>query len=196
MNAVRLPAALLAAALSVSCSAERIVTTDDPPPVTSAPTSSPSLPTPSPAHLVNAFDYVAHPRGDAIYFFTTPSGRWACAIVPRDKAGCQSASGWQSAMGIAGAPQRVRNADGEQSIPNAVIVDREGDGRFVALEEPDFRHASAQVLDFNRILVAAGFRCNVQESGVSCLSESSGKGFTFSTEGFVPHYTEVPANAR
>jgi hypothetical protein len=51
------------------------------------------------------------------------------------------------------------------------------------------------VLRFNRILAAAGFRCNVQESGVSCLSETSGKGFTFSAEGYTPQYTDVPANA-
>ena len=53
----------------------------------------------------------------------------------------------------------------------------------------------ANSLQFNRILAAAGFRCNVQESGVSCLSESSGKGFTFSAEGFTPQYTDVPAGA-
>ena len=47
---------------------------------------------------------------------------------------------------------------------------------------------------FNKILAVAGFRCNVQEQhGVSCLSELSGKGFTFSADGFVPQYTDVPA---
>jgi hypothetical protein len=51
-------------------------------------------------------------------------------------------------------------------------------------------------LPFNRILAVAGFRCNVQESaGVACMSEISGKGFTFSQDGFVPQYTDVPANA-
>ena len=39
----------------------------------------------------------------------------------------------------------------------------------------------------------ARFRCNIQEeTGVSCLSEQSGDGFTFSADGFVPQYTEVP----
>ena len=46
-----------------------------------------------------------------------------------------------------------------------------------------------------KILAAAGFRCNVQESGVSCQSETSGKGFTFSAKGYTPQYTDVPANA-
>ena len=40
------------------------------------------------------------------------------------------------------------------------------------------------------------FRCNLQESkGVSCLSEESGKGFTFSADGFTLQYTEVPLDA-
>ena len=56
--------------------------------------------------------------------------------------------------------------------------------------------APAKVLPFNRILAAAGFRCNVQEvTGVSCLSEFSDKGFTFSPDGFTPQYTDVPADA-
>ncbi len=49
-------------------------------------------------------------------------------------------------------------------------------------------------MPFNKILAAAGFRCNVQETaGVSCLSEFSGKGFTFSADGVAPQYTDVPA---
>jgi hypothetical protein len=46
------------------------------------------------------------------------------------------------------------------------------------------------------ILAAAGFRCNVQEAtGVSCLSEFSDKGFTFSADGFAPQYTDFPMDA-
>jgi hypothetical protein len=30
---------------------------------------------------------------------------------------------------------------------------------------------------------------------VSCQSEASGKGFTFSADGYTPQYTDVPANA-
>ena len=54
----------------------------------------------------------------------------------------------------------------------------------------------ATLLPFNRILAVGGFRCNVQQtSGVSCLSESSGKGFTFSEDGFTAVYTNVPPTA-
>lgn len=181
---------------AVGCSGERIVNTDEPRPTTQVSTSPPPPPAPSSAHLVNAFDYVAHPNGAAVYYFTTPSGRWACAIVPRVKAGCQSATGWASGMGIADAPEAVPDASGQDTTPNAVVIEREGDARFVALDEPEFAADAAKTLEFNRILAAAGFRCNVQESGVSCMSEASGKGFAFSAQEFTPHYNEVPPEAR
>ena len=72
-----------------------------------------------------------------------------------------------------------------------------GDPQFVALAQPEFWlvPGPAKALQFNRILAAAGYRCNVQESGVSCQSDTSGKGFTFSANGYTPQYTDVPANA-
>lgn len=184
-----------AAVLLAGCSGERIVTTDEP--FVASPTSTTAAPPAPPdrAHLVDAFDYVAHPAGDAVYYFTTPSGRWACAIVPRDKAGCQSATAPQSSMNITGEPDTVPDAAGQQAAPNAIVVERDGDPRFVALAQPQFVLGEAKVLEFNRILAVAGFRCNVQEAGVSCMSETTGKGFTFAPEGFAPRYTEVPADA-
>lgn len=186
-----------AAILAASCSGERIVTTDEPP-AASPPTSTTVAPPPPPnsAQLVSAFDYVAHPAGAAVYYFTTPSGRWACAIVPRVKAGCQSATSPLSSMNITGEPKTVPDAAGGQTAPNAVVIERNREPRFVAVEQPEFVLEDANVLQFNRILIAAGFRCNVQEAGVSCMSEATGKGFTFAPEGFEPQYTEVPANAR
>jgi hypothetical protein len=195
---LRVPFLVVLAVLGASCSGQRIVNTDEPPAAT--PITSPAPPPPPPPsnrHLVDAFDYIGHPEGRTAYFFTSPSGSWACAIVPRVKAGCQSATGWPSALGITGEPDSVLDAAGEAVPPNAIVVDREGDARFVALEQPELSldPESADVLEFNRILAAAGFRCNVQESGVSCLSEFSGKGFTFSDDGFVPQYTDVPSDA-
>ncbi|KUI13646.1 hypothetical protein AU191_17060 [Mycolicibacterium acapulense] len=184
------------AILVAGCSAERIVTTDEP--FVASPTSTtsePPAPPPNSEHLVDAFDYVAHPAGSAVYFFTTPSGRWACAVVPRDKAGCQSAASPLSSMNVTGEPDTVNNGAGERVAPNAIIVEREGEPRFAAFEQPQFVLDDAKVLEFNRILAVAGFRCNVQEAGVSCMSEVTGKGFTFAPEGFQPRYTEVPANA-
>ena len=181
------------------CSAERVVNTGEWETVAPAPTeTAPQLPPTNPAHLANAFDYVAHPNGeagDAGYYFSTPSGRWQCAILPRDKAGCQSTGG---ALGITGAPGTVPDAAGEETTPNSVVVEPEGDAHFAALDEPGFSLATgdATVLPLNRTLIVARFRCNVQEeTGVSCASEQSGRGFTFSAEGFLPEYSEVPVDA-
>jgi hypothetical protein len=190
---ILIPAALLAL---TGCSTVGVVDTGDPPAATPANTATqPPLPPVNNAHLVNAFDYVAHPNDEAGYFFTTPSGRWQCAILPRVMAGCQSSGG---GLGIAGEPDTVISASGEETTPNAIVIEPEGDTRFAALDQPGFTliPGPANTLEFNRTLIAARFRCNVQEAiGVSCLSEQSGKGFTFSEEGFVPSYTEVPVDA-
>jgi hypothetical protein len=190
MRAITQTSAMVAVAiLAAGCSGERVVTTDEPPVRTPTTTSAPPpLPPLNNAHLVDAFDYVAHVNDAAGYYFTTPSGKWRCAIFPRIKAGCQSASSWQSGLGVTDEPDDV----------NTIVVEREGDARFVALERPEFRldPGPANTLQFNRTLAVAGFRCNVQEeAGVSCASELTGKGFTFSAEGFALQYTDVPPMA-
>ena len=173
---------------SAGCSPEPIINTSEPPAqtATDALTAAPSTP-PSNVHLVNAFDYVGHVGDVTGYYFTTPSGKWRCAILTRDKAGCQASSSWQSGLGVPGEP------DGT----NAIAVDRDGDPQFVTLEAPEFSlvPGPAKALPFNRILAAAGFRCNVADSGVSCQSDTSSKGFTFSAQGYTPVYTDVPADA-
>jgi len=179
------------------CSGERVVNTGEfVSTETQATASAPELPPVDNAHMVDAFNYVARPNGDlAAYYFTTPSGRWQCAILPRDKAGCQSAGG---ALAIAGAPDSVPDATGNDAAPNAVVVEPEGDPHFAVLNQPGFTllPGPAKILPFNRTLIVARFRCNVQEdTGVSCLSEESGKGFTFSADGFTAQYSEVPVDA-
>jgi hypothetical protein len=184
----------VAIAVVAGCSGATVINTPESPAHTAAatPTATPSPP-PSNAHLVDAFDYVGHVGEITGYYFTTPSGKWRCAILAHTKAGCQASSSWQSGLGILGEPDAT----------NAIVVNRDGDPQFVALEQPEFwlNPGPAKVLQFNRILAAAGFRCNVQESGVSCqsdtsdTSDTSGAGFTFSADGYVPQYTDVPANA-
>ncbi len=189
---------LISAALLAltACSGVRVVNTDEPRPTMPADTAvTPELPPTNNSHLANAFDFVAHPNDQAAYYFTTPSGRWQCAILPRDMAGCQSSGG---ALNIAGAPDTVPDATGEETTPNAIVIEPEGDTQFMALKQPGFTlvPGPATVLPLNRTLIAARFRCNVQEAtGVSCLSEQSGKGFTFSADGFQPQYSEVPVDA-
>lgn len=187
------------AVLAAGCSKAAITNTDEAPATPPAGTSTPPpAPPPSNAHLANAFDYAGHPPSGTAYYFTSPSGTWACAIIPRVKVGCQSATNWPSAMRITGEPDTVPDAVGEATAPNALLIPRDGDAQFVALDQPEFAldPGPAKVLPFNRILAAAGFRCNVQEAtGVSCLSEFSDKGFTFSPDGFAPLYTDVPVDA-
>lgn len=177
------------------CTTETVVNTGEWESATATSTSAPPpLPPTNPALLANAFDFVEHPNGQAAYYFSTPSGRWECAILPRDKAGCQATGG---ALSIAGAPDTVPSAAGEETPPNAIVVEPQGDAQFVAVDEAEFTPPKpAVVLPFNRTLIVARFRCNIQEeTGVSCLSEESGKGFTFSADGYVPQYTEVPLDA-
>lgn len=188
-----IPAALAVAALA-GCGGPTIVNTDEPRPAPSASATAPPAPPLNSANLANAFAFGAPVEGTTRYFFTTPSGRWNCAVVPRVQVGCQAAGG--AALGIDGAPETVTDAAGEESAPNAIVVGRDGEPAFVALDNSPFVLETAQVLQFNQILAVAGFRCNVQEaSGVSCLSERSGRGFTFSAEGYAPQYTDVPAGA-
>ncbi|MBX7455132.1 hypothetical protein GR927_44730 [Mycolicibacterium sp. 3033] len=191
-------AAALALPLA-ACTGPTVVTTDDTV-AAQAPAPAPPAETtrPSNAHLANAFAYVVPgpdpADGATTYAFTTPSGRWQCLITPRMQASCGKAGSTASAIGISGAPDDVPDADGEASTPTAILVDRSGDPRFAALPAPTVDDPPE--LPFNRILAVAGFRCNVQEaSGVSCMSELSGKGFTFSADGFTTAYTDVPADA-
>jgi hypothetical protein len=159
--------------------------------------SAPSSP-PTPAnnlHLANAFDYFAQSGDQRGYYFSTPSGRWRCAIVPHSMAGCQSAG--RSGMTISGAPDTVTGPDGNGVVPNAIVVDNAGDAHFARLQQGEFSPVPgpAKVLTFNMVLDAAGFRCNVQQVGVSCLSEATVKGFTFSPDAYTLQYTDVPDNA-
>jgi hypothetical protein len=193
----RISAVTLALLIAAGCAEESVVNTGEPPVRTATATPAPSSPPAGNAHLVNAFDYVAEVDGRAGYYFTTPSGKWRCAIISRIKAGCQSASSWQAGLGIPGQPSTVPGAAGAAAKPNAIVLDWEGDAHFAALDKPEFwlNPNPAKVVPFNRILAAAGFRCNVQESGVSCISDLTENGFTFSAEGYAPKYTDVPPNA-
>lgn len=184
--------------LSAACSGPAVVTTDAGP--TAPPTAAPAPPPtrPSNAHLANAFDFAAQINGQTGYYFTTASGRWQCAIMPRLQVGCQNAEAPTSAIAISGAPDEVLGADGESAVPNAIVVGRDAEPQFAVFTPPAFGldPGPATVLEFNRILVVAGFRCNVQEaSGISCMSELTGKGFTFSAEGSTMTYTDVPPDA-
>lgn len=201
-NGGRLGAAIMvvttAATLSTSCSSETIVNSTEAPTTTQA--MAPAVPPPSPSkppsneHLANAFDYAAQgPDGQTGYYFTSPSKRWVCAIFPRKTAGCQSSTG--SAIAVTGAPTSVPGPQDTDTAPNAIEIDGAVDAQFVSLDPPGYAlvPGPATVLPFGEVLAVADFRCNVQEaSGISCLSEKTGKGFTFSADGYTLQYTDLP----
>ncbi|MET0473557.1 MAG: hypothetical protein ABW001_02860 [Mycobacterium sp.] len=173
-----------------------IVNTDEARPTTQTSTSSaPPLPAPpNNDHLANAFDYAAQQGDETAYYFTSPSKRWVCAIIPRATAGCQPATG--STIPIKGAPATVPGPQGTDTAPNAIQVGVQTDAQFASLDAPGYAlvPGPATVLPFNEVLIVAGFRCNVQEAtGISCASEVSGDGFTFSADEFALQYTDLPA---
>ena len=192
MNAARLAMCTIIAVATVGCADAVVVDTGASPPRAET-TVVASPPGRSDPNLVDASDYYVTTGGLKGYYFTTPSGKWNCAILPRSKAGCQAAGGTQG-MGIPGEPDTVQNPDGEAVAPNAIAVGGEGEPGFTWLARSGFSVTSgkALVLDFNKTLAAAGFRCNVQEARVSCLDEATKKGFTFSTRGYSAQYTPVP----
>jgi hypothetical protein len=184
-----------AAALALAACSSPIVTTNDTGQQTGQSIATTASTRPSNDKLVNAFDF--YTRTDDIrsgYYFTSPSGNWRCVIVPRTWAGCQSSASI-GRIAVAGAPQNVTDDRGQSVTPNSIVVRTLGDPQFAAMPADQFKQPSAttKTLPFNKILVAAGFRCNVtQVAGIACLSEQTGKGFTFSNTGVSWQYTDVP----
>jgi hypothetical protein len=190
MTLNRLAVVGTSAALIAACARTVVVNTGETPPRTETPASTSPTGRGDP-NLVNAHDYYVISDNVKGYYFTTPSGKWSCAILPHSQAGCQAVGG--QAMGIPGQPDTVPGHNGAVA-PNAIAVGDEGDVGFTWLDRPGFllKTGKAIVLQFNKTLAAAGFRCNVQEAGVSCENEMTQKGFAFSATGYVPHYTPVP----
>lgn len=178
----------------VGCGSPAIVNTGEAWTPIGTPASPAQLPQYSTNHqLADAAEFYTIVGAQKAYRFAAPSGRWHCVIVPHESAGCQRATA--SPLSITGAPTSVIGPDGAPATPNTIIIDRSSDVRFTEVV-PDAGAASPApivTLPFGKVLVVAGFRCNVQEvSGVSCGSESSGMGFTFSADGYTGVYTDVP----
>jgi hypothetical protein len=183
-----------AAALALTACASPIVTTNDTSQQMAPPPAATTSARPSNDKLVNAFDF--YTRTDDVragYYFTTPSGSWRCVIVPRTWAGCQSSTG-TGRIAVAGAPQTVTGDGGRSVAPNSIVVPTLDDPQFTVVSPDQFKQPSGatKTLPFNKILAAAGFRCNAQQTGISCMSEQTGKGFTFSAAGVSWQYTDVP----
>ncbi|MEX7468108.1 hypothetical protein AB4Z39_00160 [Mycobacterium adipatum] len=182
--------------LAAGCGSPTVVNTGEP--WTPVETSSP--PSGLPAHrtneqLADASEFYFPAETPKVYRFVTPSGRWQCEIVPHASAGCRAVTA--SRLPISGAPASVPGPDGEPRTPDTILIDRVSDVRFVAIAADENATGTDTdtpivTLPFGTVLQVAGFRCNVQEAtGVSCGSESSGKGFTFSADGYTAVYTDV-----
>jgi hypothetical protein len=191
MGIRRLAICAATAVLATACADAVVVETGEAPPRAETATSSAPSGRSDPV-LVDASDYYVTADGLKGYYFTTPSGKWNCAILPRSQAGCQATSG---ALGVPGEPDTVQTGDGDAVEPNAIAVGDDGEPGFRWLARPGFSVKSGKplVLDLNQTLAAAGFRCNVHETGVSCMNEGTKKGFTFSSSGYIAQYTAVPA---
>lgn len=163
-------------------------------------TTDPSPPPPPAAalSLVDPAVYAWQEGGLQGFFFTTPSGLWRCAILADSTqggsddqmAGCQPSSSMP--MNVAGAPSVPDHYSRDATAPNAILVNATEDARFASLSQALFwRYDTTPVLSYGQTLSTNGFSCNVQESGVSCRSDRSGKGFTFSTFGYQFEYIEA-----
>lgn len=190
--------AACAVAAVAGCGSPTVVNTGEPWTPIESPAPPPQLPQYSTnSRLADASEFYVVAGAAKSYRFATPSGRWHCEIVPHTSAGCRPAT--SSRLSITGAPTEVPGPDGEPAAPNTIIIDAGNEVRFIDAAEPAASESDAEsapevaTLPFGEVLMVAGFRCNVQEAtGVSCGSESSGKGFTFSADGYTSNYTDVP----
>lgn len=139
--------------------------------------------------------------GQAGYFFTTPSGLWRCAILTASAqsgadtqmAGCQPKT--STDIDVEDAPLVADHGSDNLVRPNAILVNRTDDPRFARLSQALFwrTDGTTPVLPYGQTLSTDGFSCNVQETGVSCRSDTSTRGFSFSTHGFDYRYVEALA---
>ncbi|OYD69912.1 hypothetical protein [Rhodococcus sp. OK302] len=160
--------------------------------------STPEAPQPGPT-LVDPAAFAYSSGGLSGYFFTTPSGLWRCAILTfsaqrgsdAQMAGCQPKTSMD--INVSGAPRVPDHGSGNPVAPNAILVNKTDDARFASLSQALFWRLdnATPTLAYGETLSTDGFSCNVQETGVSCRSDSSNHGFTFSTNGFDFNYTEA-----
>ena len=152
MNLATAAALSGSALLLCACSGPTVINTEERTTTAAVPPAVPSTTVASNAHLVNAFDYAAQVDGVTGYYFTSPSGRWQCAIKPRVEAGCQNADASASAIRITDAPDDVPGPEGEPEAPNAIRVDRDRAAEFAVVPATAYglEPEPAQVLPYEK----------------------------------------------
>ncbi|MGU3434926.1 hypothetical protein ACNHUS_18155 [Actinomycetes bacterium M1A6_2h] len=117
------------------------------------------------------------------YFFTSPSGKFNCAIIG---GGAQPSAGCQGDLPADAPKVDGSGAPGKAVFPNSIEVAGGEPGRFVSLGDPKYTDLDgpARELPYGAPLSANGFTCAVDEStGVTC-TDSSRHGFTVSNNAF------------
>ncbi|SUE17092.1 Uncharacterised protein [Rhodococcus gordoniae] len=142
---------------------------------TSSAPSTTTTPAPKPA---DPDDYAA--TSDGVYYFTSESGRFGCAILVHTSplAGCQGDM-------PASAPRVPGSGAPDMLVPaNALMLAADGPGEWVGIGEISFMEfgGAPKTLPYGRTLTVDPFTCVVDEkTGVTC--ETDEHGFTVSDIG-------------
>lgn len=148
--------------------------------------------------LATPNDYVSRGSRYPQWGFVTPSSEWMCVIGAYPSGGDNAAcavSPNQGPLPIADVPfAQAPTGEISSQIPNVISIPESSDPAFRVVAEPIWSGADPpRELPYDTVLQVGGFSCNVQRAGVSCRSDSTGMGFTFSTKGYELTYTDVPA---
>jgi hypothetical protein len=151
----------------------------------------------APVIVVDPADYAARSARYPSWGFVTPSSAWICVIATApsngDSAAC-AANPDQGPLSVPGLPPATNN-DGTTSSrpPNVVAIRESADTSVERLDHSIWADATAPlVLPDGALLSVGGMSCNTQSTVVSCREDATGKGFSISSTGYRPTYTDVP----
>lgn len=118
------------------------------------------------------------PDGYDGYFFISPSGNLSCGVWDWDPAlaGCQS---WSLV-------ENLPECDDPLGASSPAIEFFEGQPADAYCSAEGMFWAEAPVLEYGQQLRVAGVTCTSRATGVTCLDENTGSGFTAARAGFVP----------
>ena len=139
-----------------------------------AQTSTPTVP------AAGDVDPAMYRDRDFGYFFSTPSHRFTCGIsltnTTTPAAGCQGAT--------TPVPPRPASCGPGPGWGHGMQVNDAGATSFLCTGGVIFGFSSGRTptLDYGHSLTAAGFRCTVQTTGITCTQLASGHGFMIAAE--------------
>lgn len=118
------------------------------------------------------------PDGYDGYFFISPSGNLSCGVWDWEPAlaGCQS---WSLV-------ENLPECDDPLGGSSPAIVFFQGQPADAYCSTQGMFWADAPVLEYGQQLSVAGVTCTSRATGVTCVDENTGSGFTAARAGFVP----------